>query len=164
MGSGKSLLGKRLAEKLGWNFIDLDEMLEKGEQMTISEIFSKRGESVFRELEAKYLRSTQEAANTIIATGGGTPCFFDNLTWMKETGITIYLQASPSTLLERLKDGIAHRPLLNGKTDEELVEYIEDLLFKREPYYNQANYSCNANLDLQSLVNRLSDYFIRFAI
>jgi len=140
MGCGKSYIGKGLAEQLGWEFLDMDDFLEANEGMTISQIFAEGGESLFRQLERNYLHATYDFTNTVIATGGGAPCFFDNVDWMNENGQTIYLDTPVSILVERLKSETAHRPLLAGKTDLQLTEFISQKLTERQQFYQQAQH------------------------
>jgi len=139
MGCGKSYMGKAIAQSLGWDFLDMDDFLEVNEGMTISQIFAEGGESLFRELEKSYLRATYDFENTVIATGGGAPCFYDNMDWMNANGTTIYLETPLAVLVERLKKETDHRPLLANKTTEELSDFIHKKLTERSPFYNQAN-------------------------
>lgn len=162
MGAGKSSLGKRLAEGLGCAFYDLDRLIEKGEGMDIPTIFEKKGEAVFRELEAKHLRNTVHLPTSIIATGGGAPCFLQNMEWMNGQGLTIYLQASADTILQRLRKEKSGRPLLAEKTEFELETYIEELLSKRERFYLSAHFTCRTDLRIDQLVPPLIQYFDRF--
>jgi len=145
MGSGKTFLGKQLAELMKYDFIDLDEVIEKNEGASISEIFSAKGEEYFREKESASLKSLTETRNTIIATGGGTPCFHDNMSWMNEHGITVYLNHSPEILFQRLKPEADYRPLLSGKSDEELLLFIQAKLQERNPFYSQSHLVVNMN-------------------
>ena len=138
MGSGKSYLGKQLAQKLNWSFLDMDAFLEEEEKKSISHIFAQSGESHFRKLERHYLHRTAHFQQTIIATGGGAPCFFDNMDWMNKHGLTIYLKTPVSILAERLKTETNHRPLLAGKNREELEAFIEKKLTTRNPFYEKA--------------------------
>jgi len=138
MGSGKSHLGKQLAQELGWDFLDMDDFLEANEGMTISQIFAEGGESLFRDLERNYLHATYDFSKTVIATGGGAPCFFDNIDWMNKNGQTIYLKTPVAILVDRLKKETAHRPLLAGKTTEALSQFISSKLTERSPFYEQA--------------------------
>jgi len=138
MGCGKSYLGKRLAEKLNWQFMDMDAYLEGKESKTISQIFAEGGEPLFRELEKNYLTATADFEKTVIATGGGCPCFHDNMEWMDISGQTIYLKTPVPILVERLQAETAHRPLLANKTKEELAAFIEAKLAERAPIYEQA--------------------------
>jgi len=138
MGSGKSHVGKRLAELLNWQFIDLDDYLEAQEGRSINEIFGQHGEDHFRQLEQQYLRAMRDFPEVIVATGGGTPCFFDNLEWMNRHGLTIYLKTPPQILAERLQYGTEQRPLLRGKTFWELKDFIAKKLDERGRFYEGA--------------------------
>ncbi len=138
MGSGKSYLGKQLAEQLQWKFIDLDAYLESKESKTISQIFEEGGEALFRQLEKDYLTATGDFEKTVIATGGGCPCFYDNMEWMDVIGQTIYLKTPVSILVKRLQSETEHRPLLAGKSNKELSDFIEQKLKERKAYYEQA--------------------------
>ncbi len=140
-GSGKTTLGKQLAKALGYTFWDLDWAIEKSEGRTVPEIFEKNGESYFREIERLELHKTIELDNVIIATGGGAPCFFDNIDFIKKAGISIYLDVSVEALYHRLHGvGTSKRPLLNGKTEEQLVEDLTNRKNHRQIFYTQANH------------------------
>lgn len=140
MGSGKTTYGKIISKNLGLNFLDLDDVIVENKKMSIKEIFDKVGENGFRKIEKETLHNiTKNNDNIIISVGGGTPCFFDNMEYMNEHGQTIYLQASINTLCQNLKaNGIQKRPLLAGKTDEQLFEYIKEMLSKRTQKYSKA--------------------------
>ncbi len=139
MGAGKSYIGKQLSKKLTISFTDLDEEIEKGEKMSIADIFELYGETHFRSLEKKYLHRSSSQNNTIIATGGGTPCFNDNMEWINSNGWSIYLKASPSLLIHRLKAELDKRPILKGLSDIELESKLEEMLGQRECYYQKAD-------------------------
>lgn len=138
MGSGKTHWGKKWAAVNGLHFIDLDEVIERKALMTISKIFEASGEEHFRTLEAGALRECAGSRNTIIACGGGTPCFHDNMSWMNEHGLTIYISATPSQIIRRLRSEQAKRPLLNTLDEVGLRSFIETKLKEREPIYTQA--------------------------
>ena len=138
MGSGKSTLGKKLSELMEIPFIDLDEKIEAGEEKSVSEIFFANGEEYFRKIEADMLRKTLRNADAIIATGGGTACFYDNMKWMNENGITVYLETAPGELYHRLLKEREMRPLLASLGDVALFDFILSSLAHREPYYIQA--------------------------
>lgn len=139
MGSGKSFTGRRLAGELELPFIDLDDYLEEKAGRTIFRIFEEEGEAVFRKMEAAALRETERFSAAVIACGGGTPCFGDNMEWMNAHGLTIYLKTPVELLLDRLISETAHRPLLRGLDRAGLRRYIEEKLAQRGPYYRRAS-------------------------
>ena len=145
MGSGKTSLGKRLAELLNFEFIDLDEVIEKSEGKTISQIFQEQDEEYFREKESFTLQSLSEKKNAVVATGGGSPCFHDNMKWMLANGTTVYLKTDPKVLFERLKSEITHRPLLKGNSEEDLKKFIAHKLKERESFYSSAKFVIETN-------------------
>ena len=152
MGAGKSTAGKKLAGLLGYKFIDLDACIELETGLTISELFQS-GEYKFREIESMVLRNISEVSNTVICCGGGTPCFNDNLAWMKSHGITVYIQMTTGGLFHRLAGSKSNRPLIAGKTDVELMEYIMETLKEREYFYRQCHYTVKGeSLDVKELV------------
>lgn len=138
MGAGKTTLGEAFAKSLGVEFIDLDWYIEGRYQQTVSQIFSARGEEGFRKIERSLLHEVGEFENVVISTGGGTPCFFDNMDFMNEHGTTVYLKADNEVLLERLLISRHQRPILSGKSDDELRTFISESLEKREPFYTRA--------------------------
>jgi shikimate kinase len=135
MGSGKTTVGRRLARSLSLQFIDLDAFIEGKYRKTVSQLFEERGEEGFRELERQTLREVAEFENVVISTGGGTPCFFDNMALMNRAGITVYLQTEPEELAHRLISSRTVRPLIAGKSKEELVSFVTEHLAQRESYY-----------------------------
>ena len=139
MGSGKTTIGKLLAVKLGYSFVDMDTHIEEKQFKTVAQIFSELGEEKFRLLEQHCLHEVAEFENVVISTGGGAPCFFDNMDYMNSKGLTVYLKLSPIQLTERLETSKANkRPLLAERKGEELRQFIADGLAKREPYYSNA--------------------------
>ena len=138
MGCGKTTLGRKLALRLGYDFIDLDQVLETQEGMSIAGYFSMFGEEAFRKLESVILKQTMYPKQAVIATGGGLPCFFDNMQWMNNMGKTVYVKLSPKALAGRLENQKTERPLLNERHGEALVKFIEERLTEREVFYNQA--------------------------
>lgn len=139
MGSGKSTLGNALAPLTGLRFIDLDDYIEGREGMKISEIFAKRGEEAFREMERQTLAEVAAMEDVIIGCGGGTPCRPGAMELMNARGTTVYLDASFPRLLARLKEGRAKRPLIAQLDDEELARFITSSLETRMPYYSLAS-------------------------
>lgn len=146
MGAGKTTVGKALAKHLGLMFYDLDWYIESRMHKTIAQIFETEGEEGFREIEHNMLHEVAEFENVVLSCGGGTPCFYDNIDYLNSQGDTVYLQASPEVLAGHLKMGKSVRPLLLGKTDEELLTFIRESLSKREPYYSKALHKVNVNL------------------
>lgn len=138
MGSGKSYWGQKWAAANGYTFVDLDEVIEKAEGKTIADIFEIKGEDYFREIEATHLRSFGDAKNTIVACGGGTPCFYENMQWMNEHGTTIYLLTTASQILDRVLAEQDKRPLIKKMNPGELLFFIEQKLKERTSFYNQA--------------------------
>ena len=154
MGAGKTTLGKAFARELNIPFIDLDWYIEERLHKSIRELFIERGEASFRELERTMLHEVAEFENVIISTGGGTPCFFDNMEYMNSMGDTVFLEASDEALLRRLKAGKSKRPLLANKTDDELMDTITTALKKRLPFYQQAKYTfCSDRLESQEQIS-----------
>jgi shikimate kinase len=149
MGVGKTTLGRQLAKLLNYTFLDLDRDIEEYENLTIQQIFEQRGEAYFRKAEHEALQRTASHSRIIIATGGGTPCFFENMKWINEHGKSIYLRANSAFILSRIGPNRGKRPLLRGLNDEELREFIEKTLALREPYYGEATHV--ANLPVKSL-------------
>lgn len=143
MGSGKTTFGRQLAQAMGRPFVDLDHLIEAEEGVTVSQIFAAKGEDTFREMECNYLRKAAQNADAVIATGGGTPCFFDNMAFMNSCGLTVFLDLSPGELLKNLQCSHTERPLIQGKTDDELQKLIREMLEKRRPFYSQAKLSIN---------------------
>ncbi len=137
MGSGKTTIGKKLALKLGYPFFDLDHYLSEKYKQSISNLFKSIGESQFRIRESEALKETENMQNTVISTGGGTPCFFDNMDWMNQHGKTIYLKLDPKTLAQRVSAN-TERPLLAGLSGDDLLKFISEKLEEREHYYSKA--------------------------
>lgn len=138
MYAGKSTFGKILAKKLRYNFIDLDRVIENKYRTDINTLFSKYGEEVFRRLEQQALHDTTDLENTVIATGGGTPCFYDNLEWMNQHGKTLYLRMELEAIMSRIRRSKKSRPLLNNKNEEEQRVFISEQLQYRSQFYEQA--------------------------
>lgn len=146
MGAGKTTLGKVLAKDLGLQFYDLDWYIEGRMHKTVAQIFAERGEEGFRTIERNMLHEVAEFENVVISCGGGTPCFYDNMQYMNAQGDTVYLKASPEVLSAHLKMGKTERPLLKGKTPEELHDFITCQLAAREQYYTQARHVFNVEV------------------
>lgn len=144
MGAGKTTLGKAFAREMKVPFIDLDWYIEERFHKSIPELFRERGEEAFRELERRMLHEAGEFEDVVISTGGGTPCFFDNMDYMNRQGQTVFLDVHPDILFRRLRVATQQRPILQGKTDKELRAFIVEALGKRAPFYGQARYRFDA--------------------
>ena len=146
MGAGKTTIGKALSKELGITFYDLDWYIESRMRKTVSEIFAERGEEGFRKIEYNMLHEVAEFEDVIISCGGGTPCFFDNMDYLNQQGLTVYLKAEPEVLYKHLQMAKVERPLLKGKSKEELLTFIKEQLEKREPFYTKARYTLDVSL------------------
>lgn len=139
MASGKTTFGRALASETGREFIDLDHEMEEITGRDIPTLIEKIGIAAFRELERNVLRSLGHKKGAVISCGGGTPCYYDNIDFMNETGTTLWLTASPGRIAERVLEAGPTRPLLAGIAPEKLREEIERHLEERLPYYSRAN-------------------------
>jgi len=139
MGCGKSTLGQQLARKMNFSFLDLDQIIEQKMGQNITEIFAKYGEIYFRKVEKEVLHSCQSCQNTVLALGGGTPCFFDNMDWINQQGISVFLQVPIDILVKRLWKNRSHRPLISTfSNQQELTNFVQKKLSERLPYYTKA--------------------------
>ncbi len=139
MGSGKTTLGRAVSIATGLPFIDLDQWIEEHQGCPVSTIWQRHGEQTFRRLEREALELLSKRCDVIVACGGGTPCFFDNMNLMQRRGITVWLDASRPRLLSRLREAQAQRPLIASiASDDELDAYIADALTRRNPHYSRA--------------------------
>lgn len=145
MAAGKTTLGKALARDLGLQFIDLDHYIESRYHRSVSQLFTERGEEAFRQIERSMLHEVAEFEDVVISTGGGTPCFFDNMDYMNAQGITVFLEASVDVIQTRLTISRIQRPLVANKGAEELRQYITEMLDRRAPYYTRAHHTFYAN-------------------
>ena len=146
MGAGKTTVGKALAKELGLTFYDLDWYITSRMRKTVGQIFEERGEEGFRQIERSMLHEVAEFEDVIISCGGGTPCFFDNIDYMNQQAPVVYLKADPEVLYKHLAMSKNDRPLLRGKSQEELIVFIREQLEKREPFYTKARYSLDVSL------------------
>lgn len=156
MGCGKSFTGAKLAAELDWELLDLDEMIATEAQLSILDIFETKGEAYFRKLEQKCLQKTQDFNKTIIALGGGTPCFFDNMDWILKNGTSFFLDTPIDILIQRLLREQDTRPLLKGKNEKELQSFIQQKMMERRPFYEQANFTLiNPNNFIPEIITKL---------
>ena len=146
MGSGKTTVGKALSKETGMMFYDLDWYIESRMHKSVSQIFAEKGEEGFRKIEYNMLHEVAEFEDVIISCGGGTPCFFDNMDYLNQQGEVVYLKASPETLYKHLLMAKIERPLLKGKSADELIAYITEHLKQREPFYEKARHMLDVNV------------------
>ena len=145
MGAGKTTVGKALSKETGYPFYDLDWYIETRMRKSVSQLFAERGEEGFRKIEYSMLHEVAEFENVIISCGGGTPCFFDNMDYLNGQGHTVYLKADPEVLRYHLLLGKGIRPLLQGKTPEQMLDFITEQLALREPFYSKARHILDVN-------------------
>lgn len=146
MGAGKTTVGHALAKELGIPFYDLDWYIESRMRKKVSQIFAEKGEEGFRKIEHNMLHEVAEFENVVMSCGGGTPCFFDNMEYMNQQAETVYLKARTDVLYDHLRMGRTERPLIKGKSPEELKAFIEQQIALREPFYSQAKHTLDVSL------------------
>lgn len=162
-GSGKSTWGKKLANALKYTFIDLDEMIEEKEGMSIENIFAQKGENYFRKIEHTCLLETSVLNGVLVSTGGGCPCYFSNMQLMNNAGITIYINTNKGILVDRILNGKKQRPLFFSLLKPEIEAKIDELLINRIGYYNQAKYTFGVPLEsVQTFVNKASQLILTY--
>lgn len=158
MGSGKTSLGKKLAGALSLNFIDLDQYIEFETQQAINTIFKQQGEDYFRSLETKSLvklLKNSEQIQHVIALGGGTVCFNQNLELVKKHGLVVYLELPLKVIIGRLKKDKENRPLVKDLKEEDLIKTVSELFAQREKYYQAADYTLDAQTSKSKLKKQL---------
>jgi len=165
MGAGKTTVGKDLAERTGLSFIDLDNYIESRFHKTVGQLFEEKGESGFREIEHRLLQEVASFEDIIVSTGGGAPCYLDNMEYMNNMGTTIYLKVSVDELVKRLELCKHTRPILKNRSGEELKEFITESLERRSLFYEQASIIFDAEVmlteaDVESIVGKLYQIII----
>ena len=156
MGSGKSFWAKKLNTSLNIPAFDLDIEIEKLEGKTVAAIFETKGEDYFRLAENKVLKNFSQKNNFVLATGGGTACFYDNMEWMNKNGITIWMDDSPEIIAERLKKEKAHRPLIASISDAYLTDFLVEMREKRNPFYAQSTYRFTNNFTEKDILTAIT--------
>jgi shikimate kinase len=151
-GSGKSTIAKLLSEKKHLELCDTDHFLEKKYKLKIHDFFDVYGEDKFREFEHNAIREILDKNNIIVATGGGLPCFYNNMTLMNDAGMTIYLKADPQTLYTRIIQSNIERPLIESRTKNEIFDYLERTLISREVFYRKAQLIVDANRTIEEIL------------
>jgi len=158
MGCGKSTIGRKVAELLEMTFVDLDKYIEERYFKSVPAIFADEGEGGFRDKERTSLLEVSQFENVVVGTGGGTPCFFDNMEVMNNNGITVYIAPDTEVLAARLLKSKTERPLIAGKSPEDLISFINNALLKRAPFYEKAKIIIRGenNLDPQLVIDKIS--------
>ncbi|MND51186.1 Shikimate kinase [compost metagenome] len=157
MGAGKTTFGKKLAKNLDYPFFDLDHLIEEITGGTVGEYFATHGEIKFRELEKDILQTHPFPENYVLSTGGGAPCFHDNMDWMNKNGQTIYLQLSPKALATRLENAKEQRPLIKDLKGDDLIKFIEERLETRDIHYKKAHFIVDGlNVHPEIIANLIS--------
>lgn len=152
MGAGKSTTSKRLANRLGWEAYDTDRLFEERFKISINDFFKKYDVDLYRKLETQILHDTLRFDNAVIATGGGTACFNNNMDWMNQNGLTIFLRISQQAVCDRLGHSKVRRPLIYDRPPEEVESFIRQNYAERLPFYEQARLTVKSeNLDIDGL-------------
>lgn len=165
MGAGKTTVGKALAKRMNLSFVDLDTYIEARYHKTISRLFEEKTEEGFREIERRMLHEVAMFENILVSTGGGAPCFYDNMAFMNSAGQTVYLKVSPAELTKRLKSAKHARPILNGRCGEDLDAFVLENLSKRDVYYMQASVvfdteTMATDKDVQKMIRALEEILV----
>ena len=156
MGAGKTTAAKRLARRLGWDVADTDALFEEKYRISVDDFFQKYDEPLYRKLESEILKSTEDSDHIVISTGGGTACYFDNMEWMNQHGLTVFMQISPKAAVDRVLHSRHKRPLARGKSEEELLEFVIRHYASRMPFYEQAKITVKSeDFDLDALMQRI---------
>ena len=160
MGAGKTTAARRLAQRLGWQVADTDAMFEEKYKISVCDFFNKYDEALYRKLESEVLKSTESLDNVVISTGGGTACYFDNMEWMNHHGTTVFLRISQAAVVDRLLHAKRKRPLAEGKSEEELKDFVNMHYTSRMPFYEQAQITVKSeDLDLEEVMKKVSALF-----
>ena len=157
--SGKTTLGKQLARHVRYRFVDTDVLIVKEEGMPIPDIFAQKGEAYFREAEARILRAIRPDSKLVIATGGGMPCFHDNMDYIKANGLSVFLDVSPEQIVERiLRHATDDRPLYQ-KNDGQLLNNLREKYESRLGFYSQADFTLHGdNIHIRQLLDTIQEY------
>jgi len=158
MGAGKTTAARRLANRLGWEVVDTDDMFEEKYKISVCDFFSKYDEALYRKLESEVLKSTESLENVVVSTGGGTACYFDNIDWMNQHGLTVFLRISEKAVVDRLLHAKRKRPLAVGKSEEELADFVAQHYTSRLPFYEKAQITVKSeDLDIDGLTEKIKE-------
>jgi len=154
MGCGKTTIGRKIARRLGYGFVDLDYKIEEEYKHSIRDIFEKYTEDSFRKIEHTVLRQVLQKDNIVVAMGGGTACFYNNMEYINETTTSVYIKMSAEALSSRLVKSKNPRPLITGKTHDDLLKFVSKQLYEREAYYKKAHFTINGlSIDIAKLID-----------
>ena len=158
MGAGKTTAARRLAQRLGWEVADTDDLFEEKYKISVCDFFNKYDEALYRKLESEVLKSTEILENVVVSTGGGTACYFDNMEWMNQHGLTVFMRISPQAAVDRVVHSRHKRPLVEGKSEEELTEFVNKHYASRIPFYEKARITVKSeDLDVDDMMNTIKD-------
>lgn len=158
MGAGKTTAARRLAQRMGWEVVDTDALFEEKYKISVNDFFNKYDEPLYRKLESEVLKATESLDHVVVSTGGGTACFFDNMDWMNRHGLTVFLRISPQAAVDRVIHSRHKRPLVEGKSEEELTEFVNQHYASRLPFYEQARITAKSeDFDIESLMEAIKD-------
>lgn len=158
MGAGKTTAARRLAQRMGWEVVDTDALFEEKYKISVNDFFNKYDEPLYRKLESEVLKATESLDHVVVSTGGGTACFFDNMDWMNQHGLTVFLRISPQAAVDRVIHSRHKRPLVEGKNEEELTEFVNQHYASRLPFYEQARITAKSeDFDIERLMEAIKD-------
>ena len=158
MGAGKTTAARRLARRMGWEVVDTDALFEEKYKISVWDFFNKYDEPLYRKLESEVLKTTESLENVVVSTGGGTACYFDNMEWMNQHGLTVFMRISPAAAVDRVIHSRHKRPLAEGKTEAELTEFVNRHYASRLPFYEQARITVKSeDLDVDGLLNLIKE-------
>ena len=156
MGAGKTTTARRLAQRMGWEVVDTDALFEEKYKISVNDFFNKYDEALYRKLESEVLKATESLDHVVVSTGGGTACYFDNMEWMNQHGLTVFMRISPKAAVDRVIHSRHKRPLAEGKSEEELTEFVNQHYASRMPFYEQARITVKSeDFDLEDLIRQI---------
>ena len=145
-------------QRLGWEVVDTDALFEEKYKISVNDFFNKYDEALYRKLESEVLKATESLENVVVSTGGGTACYFDNMEWMNQHGLTVFMHISPKAAVDRVIHSRHKRPLVEGKSEEELTEFVNKHYASRMPFYEKARITVKSeDLDVDGMMNTIKE-------